>query len=631
MKFAKIFATVLVSSSVVFAEAVAVESTTQPTTSPTTKSARKFPTPAELARQMMAKKEEEKSKTQVAFINLNREFREKPAEFSLFSEEQPIFLDLIKTLQTAKDDEDLKAVLFYIGTGTGLHLSQAQEVADVLNQIQRSGKRTFIYADTYDTTSYIIASAATDVCLLEGGEIFVPGIGFETMFFKGTFDKIGVQADYVQIGEYKGAEEPFTRTEPSTELTGEMNKLVDAFYKQIVSSIASNRNLKTDSVKKAIDQAMMTAKQAKTEGWVDHLVDADGLRPLIKEQLGDEINLIHHYGEEEKPEVDFSNPFAIFQMLNNKQRPESSRPQVALVYATGTIVDGHGGSGMLGGESIGSEDIRRAMRMADRDENVKAVVIRIDSPGGSALASEAMWQSVKHVSEKKPVIISIGSMAASGGYYLASAGDHIIADPAGIVGSIGVVGGKFVLTDLYSKLGLSTKDFSRGENANLFSSNSKFDDRQKKMIQTWMKNTYEQFTDRVTKSRGSKVKNVDEIARGRIFLADDAIELGMVDQLGGLDTAITHAAEKVKLGKDDYDVTIFPPAPTFAEIISGRYREEADMPISKPKMQMQVNADSFLHLLPRDLRHTLGQQLQLMQILENRPVALMSPFVLTTK
>ena len=610
--------------------------TTQPTATqraamtkkPSTQPAKDFPTAAELAKQITDKRKAEASKLQVAYFDLTTGFTEKPADFSFFSEPAPTLRDLLERVSKARDDSDVKACLFYLGAGTGMNLSQANELRDSLVALRRAGKKTFVYADTYDTVGYTIASGATDVCLLPGGEVFLPGIGFETMFYKGAFDKLGVKADYVQIGEYKGAEEPFTRTEPSDELKGELNKLVDSYFKQITDGIAKNRNLKTEDVKRSVDSAILQAKQAVAAGWVDHLIDSDGLRGMIKDELGGDIRITHNYGADAKDTVDFSNPFAIFALLNKKEKI-SDKDKVAIIYAEGTIVDGGGGGGLLGGHSIGSEEIRRAMRLASRDDKVKAVVIRIDSPGGSALASEAMWQAVRRVEKDKPVIISVGSMAASGGYYLASAGDWIVADPTAIVGSIGVVGGKFVLTGLYDKLGLSTMTFSRGQNADLFSSTAEFSDRQKRMVTTWMKNTYDQFTDRVTSTRGQKIKDIDQVARGRIFLAADAKDLGMVDQIGGLEAAITVAADRADLDEGDYDVQVLPPPGTFADVLTGRDGGSAAGAGVLPKVQL--SADSLLQSLPANLRTSLGQQIDLMHVLEHRPVALMSPFVLTLK
>lgn len=631
------FLSILIGSSWVLAETSttrpttrSVETTASSTTQPSARSQGKnYPTPAELARKILAKQEQESRQISVAFFDLTGSVRERPADFSFFADDSQTLYELIGRMETAVEDADIQAVLVYLGSGTSLSMAQAQEVKQVLNELRRAGKKTFVYADSYDTVSYLIASAATDVCLLEGGEVFIPGIGFETMFYKGTLDKLGIHADYIQIGEYKGAEEPFTRSRPSEELQGEMNKLVDAYFRQIVDTISLERGLPTEKVKRTIDAAILTAPSAKQAGWVDHLVDPDGLRTLMKSELGDEVKLIHDYGMQDSETLDLSNPFAIFQALTRKS-PETDLPKVALIYAEGAIVDGQGGEGILGGMSVGSEDIRKAMRLALRNENVKSIVIRIDSPGGSALASEAMWQAVRRVAGQKPVVISIGSMAASGGYYLASAGDYVIADPSAIVGSIGVVGGKFVMSDLYEKLGITTMTFQRGQNAGLFSSTSRFDDRQKRMVRTWMKNTYDQFIDRVKQTRGNKIKDIDEVARGRIFLAKDAKDLGLVDELGGLSTAIKHAAKQANLRTGDYEVMVLPPPMSLADLLTGNRGPQALGDV-KPAIKLQVKADSLLKALPRDIRKVLGQQLQLMEVLENRPVALMAPFVMTDR
>ncbi|HEY0010171.1 MAG TPA: signal peptide peptidase SppA [Tepidisphaeraceae bacterium] len=621
------FAVTLACAALAFADA---EPATQPSsTQPATQPAARLPSPAELAKQIMAGREKIEDQAKVAYFDLTSAFTEKPAGFSWFGEPGPTVLDLLTRLSAAKDDASIEAVLLYAGSGSELKLTQAVEIADVLKELRDAGKKTFVYADRYDTTSYVLASAATDVAILAGGEIFVPGVGFETMFYKGAFDKLGVTADYVQIGEYKGAEEPFTRTEPTEQLKGELNKLVENYYAQIVSSISANRNVTPESVKQIIDGALLSGEAAKAAGWVDHLTDADGMRPLMKEKLGRDINLLRNYGEPQQPKVDFSNPFALLGSLN--RRPvASNKPVIAVVYAEGAIIDGSGGTGFGDGESVGSDDIRRSMRLAARDEKVKAVVIRIDSPGGSALASEAMWQAVRRVAKDKPVIISIGSMAASGGYYLASAGDTIVADPAAIVGSIGVVGGKFVLTGLYDKLGLTTTTYARGQNAGLFSSDAPFDERQKKLVQMWMKNTYDQFTARILETRREKIRDIDQIARGRIFLAAEAKELGMVDQLGGLRAALDIAAERGKLEKGKYDVTVLPAPTTLADIVNGTAADDAMTPapaLAAPQLQ----ADALLRVLPASLQQSLQRQIQLMQLLEHRPVVLMSPYLLRMK
>ena len=264
------------------------------------------------------------------------------------------------------------------------------------------------------------------------------------------------------------------------------------------------------------------------------------------------------------------------------------------------------------------------MRKAARDENVKAVVLRIDSPGGSALASEVMWQATRRLAEKKPVIVSVGNMAASGGYYLASAGDYIFADPSAIVGSIGVVGGKFVIKDLFDKLGLSTETFQKGRNADLFSQNTPFNERQRRLITNWMRGTYDQFTDRVMSTRKDKIKDIDKVARGRIFLAQQAKDLGMIDELGGTESAIAYAAGKAKLSPGSYDIRVLPSPRTIADYFTGGAGADTAMPFT-PKIT--ISPDSILRALPASTKQLITQQLQMVQLMQERPVVLMSPYV----
>ncbi|MGB7156463.1 MAG: signal peptide peptidase SppA [Tepidisphaeraceae bacterium] len=611
-----------------------------PATKPATAPA-KFPTPAELVAKMKQMRQQKDALLKVAYIDLSTPIVEKPAGFTLFGEADVTTLrSVIQRLHAARDDSDIKAVLITIGEPS-VGLAQAQEIREALAELRKTNKKTFVYADSYDTATYTIATGATDVCLLDGGEILIPGVGGEAMFAKGLLDKIGVKADYVQIGEYKGADEQYTRTAPSEELRGEMNRLMDALYGQIVEGIASHRKLAEGAVKQMIDESMMTAQVARERGFVDHLVDQDGLRELITKSIGekkdDKIDLVHRYGLEEREAVDLSSPFGFLAMLS--RRPAvSTKPAVALVYADGTIVDGSGGEGLFG-NAIGSEEIRRALRIAAKDENVKAVVIRIDSPGGSALASEVMWQAARRVAGEKPLVISVGSMAASGGYYLASAGDYIFADPAGIVGSIGVVGGKFVTKDLFDKLGLTTEAFTRGKNADLFSSNQPFDDSQRKMITSWMKQTYTQFTDRVMTTRKGKIKDIDQVARGRIFVAKDAKELGMVDELGGIERAIEYAADRADLGAGEYDVRILPAPRTLADFFGGgggaeeaasKIRPTVRLPTAGPPSAGLDPTSLFAQLGP-SMKRALSQHVWLMRLLEDRPITLMAPFVITVR
>jgi len=316
-----------------------------------------------------------------------------------------------------------------------------------------------------------------------------------------------------------------------------------------------------------------------------------------------------------------SNPFALLGALTKKPAV-STKPAVALVFADGVIVDGDGGASLTEGSTIGSDEIRRSMRDIAADNNIKCVVIRINSPGGSAVASEAMWQAVRRVGKTKPVIISVGNMAASGGYYLASAGERIFADPSAIVGSIGVVGGKFVTKDLYDKLGISTQTFSRGKNSGMFSNETEFTEQQRKMVQGWMTETYDQFTDRVMTTRGGKIRNIDDVAQGRVFIAEQAKELGLVDDIGGLDSAILYAASMAELKTDSYEVRTVPAPRSILDLI----RTSGLSTASPIRPSIQISETSILKAMPKELRSMVGEQLEILRLLQERPVVLAAPF-----
>lgn len=588
---------------------------------------KRLPTPAELIEQIKARQKEAEALPKVAFIELSGEVSERPAPLSLFrgGGGETVLSQLLERLKSARENKDVRALVMTLGPDTQMGLSQACEIRDVLASFRKTGKRTFVYADSYNTVTYLLASGASDVVLLEGGELEMPGVGLQNQFYKGLLDKIGVKGDYVQIGEYKGAEEPFTRSEPSPELKEQMTKLADGLYTQLTKGIAEARQLPVAVVQQSIDEAIVPARAALDRKLVDHLSDRDSLRRLIEGELGTkQINVLTDYDDRARGDKDVSNPLQLFLQMARKA-PPTTRDTIAVLYVQGTIVDGESGGGGLpipglsGGTQVGSETIRKTLREIGEDENVKAIVVRIDSPGGSALASEVMWQAVRRAARDRAVIVSVGDMAASGGYYLASAGDHIVAEPTSIVGSIGVVGGKFVLSGLFEKLGIGTQQYLKGRNADLYSSTSEWSERQRRLITNAMRRTYEQFTDRVMTTRRGKIADIDAVARGRIFVAAEASKLGMVDELGGLDTAIARAAEAAALDEGTYDLRSYPEPRGLSDLLGG---------LAAGGGSGGGRGDpsaGLLGLLPVDQRKVLGQQLGFLHLLSERPVILAAP------
>jgi protease IV len=602
-----------------------------------------IPSPAELMKQLRAERERKSKQPKVVYFDLSENVPDGPAAFSLFGDDRLNVRTLVERIGKAAADKNVKGLLITLGD-PGFNPSQAMEVRDALLQFRKSGKPAFVHADSYDTVSYLVASGASDVCMLEGGEIMLPGVSMEAMFARGLLDKLGVKADYVQIGEFKGADEELTRTEASKELRGEMNKLTESLYNHIIDSIAESRKLPRDVVKQTIDETILTGANAKSRGFVDHLVDQDGLRDLVTKKLGGtgsgEVDLVKDYDRQQpREQIDTSNPLALVQSLMKKpEKEESEKPAVAVIHADGVIQDGDVDNGPFGGDGVGSDNMRVALRLAVRNDNVKAIVIRINSPGGSALASEVMWQAVRRAAAKKPVVISVGDMAASGGYYLASAGDKIWADPTAIVGSIGVVGGKIVYKDLFGKLGLHTESFSQGRNAGMWSSYEPWSERQREMVHNWMKQTYEQFTERVMTTRKGKIKDIDQVARGRIFMARQAKDLGMVDEIGGITEAINDAASRVSLKPGEFDVQTLPRPKTLADYLNGTANDKEGGPNTmfnlKPKLDGKAAAaelPAILQALPPSVRMALGREIQEIRLFQDRPVVLIAPYNVTLK
>ncbi|HYE21272.1 MAG TPA: signal peptide peptidase SppA [Tepidisphaeraceae bacterium] len=594
-----------------------------------------FPTPAELMKRIKEKQAALDKQPKVAHISLSLPIVEKSPEFTLFGDSHLLTIPgLLDRLHKARDDKGLRGVLLTLSAQTELNTAQALEIKGALDELRKAGKKTYVYADSFTTPTYLAASGATDICLLSGGDLMFQGVAIEPMFFKGLFDKLGVKAEMIQIGEFKGADEQYTRVELSPESRGELDRLADGIYNLVVDRIAQSRNIKPTVVKQIIDDVFVSAKAAKDKGLVDHLIAQEELREFLQKELGaEEINLVDNYAVPKVEKFDFSNPMAALMQLGNKKKSaDDDKPKVALIHAEGEIVDGETEDGILGpSSSIGGENIRQAFRLALRDDNVKAIVLRIDSPGGSAAASEVMWQAANAAAQQKPVIVSVGSMAASGGYYLASAGDHIFADPSAIVGSIGVVGGKFVLHGLFEKLGITTETITRGKNADMWSMDKEWNDRQKRMVTNWMKATYEQFTDRIMTNRGKKIKDIDKAARGRIFLAKEAKELGLVDEIGGLTAAIKHAAGEVDLEEGKYEIKFVPGSKSLIDLLTGNVdpaTTEAGLPI---RPTIKIGSDSPLALLPAPVRAKLQQQIRLVQMMDRRPVLLVSPYTISVK
>jgi len=383
-------------------------------------------------------------------------------------------------------------------------------------------------------------------------------------FLTGLLEKVGIHAEVLQVGKYKGAGEPFTRKSLSKPLRKSLSDVANDLYVGFVETVATDRHMPGYKVKTLIDQGIFTAAAAKREGLVDRLLYEDQVREWLAKKLkADQVKLATDYGRK-KVEMDFSGftgMLKLFElMLGGKpDKQTSATPKVALVHVVGPIIEAQEQGGLFGSQSATARTIVKALEDAGKRDSVKAVVLRVDSPGGSATASDLIWRAVKRL--EKPVIASMGDTAASGGYYVAMGADQIIAARETLTGSIGVVGGKPVVAGLYEKLGLKTEVITRGENAGIYSATEPFSGEQRKLLQRMMHETYRQFVSKAAKGRGMEYTQLEKLAQGRVYSGRAAAKLGLIDRIGTLEDAIAEAKKTAGLKDSEKCEVIVLPRP----------------------------------------------------------------------
>jgi len=478
---------------------------------------------------------------------------------------------LLQRLNKAKDDEDVPAIVLQPGA---LMLGRAQlhEISRAMLAFRAAGKKIHVHSDTLTTGQYALVSSASEVCMVPTGYMFITGMYGEQLFVRGLLDKLGVTPDYFTCGDFKSAAEMFMRTEPS-EQSSEMSKwLYDGLYEGLLNTIAKGRDVSVEKATEWIDTGVFTAEDALKSGVIDVVEHHHDFEDRLRKAYGDELKFEHSYGKKSGNQIDLSSPFGIMNFYADLLAPStprrSTKPGVAIVYLEGAIMEGNGGGNPLVAQSAAfSGVIRKALDEAADDDAVKAVVFRVDSPGGSAVASEVILNAARRVAAKKPLVVSMGNVAASGGYYVACGTDTIVAESSTVTGSIGVVAGKFATTKLWNKMGITFTPIQRGKNAAMLSSANVFSDSERAALQSYMDNTYGVFKGHVQKARGDKLKKpLDDIAGGRVYTGGQALELGLVDKIGGLHDAIAMAADKADM-EDGYDVRIVPRPKGFMELL----------------------------------------------------------------
>ncbi|MBM3216712.1 signal peptide peptidase SppA [Candidatus Poribacteria bacterium] len=485
---------------------------------------------------------------------------------------------IVRQLRAAAEDENVAGALLRLD-GAFPTRSDAQEIVSALGDLRREGKRVVAYADAYSGSAYLLAAAGADEVLLSPlGMVDLVGVSVQVTHYFDLMEKIGVRADLLRAGNYKTAVEPFTQSEMSPEAREMYDRLLDDLYGQLVDGVASGRKLSGEQVRSLIDGGPYTAREAQTAKLVDDLIYPDELESRIEDVLDEDI------------EIDEGQPKArqrvgglrgLLRMLSNAgsgpSTHRSRRDKLALIRVSGVIVAGGSASPLGMGGFCGADDIVDALNEAEDDPTVKAVVLRIDSPGGSAQASDMIWRAVKKTSQAKPVVASMGSVAASGGYYVAMAADEVLASEGTITGSVGVFGGKFSFAGLYDKIGVRKTVLKRGENVTIDDEGAPFSDSERERIQALIDDTYREFVTKAADDREKTFAEMDELAQGKVWTGKEALSHGLVDTVGGLSDAFKTAKERAGYSPDTkFELLELPEPVSLFELLLGGASARAD-------------------------------------------------------
>ena len=472
---------------------------------------------------------------------------------SQFATQPATLRETIEAIHKAKVDTRVKALVI-TPSATGALWAQLQEVRAALEDFRTSGKQITAYLEAGGAQEYYVASVADRVVLMPAGQLDLTGLATYELFFRGALDKLGVRPDLLHIGDYKTAANTFTEkgfTKAHLEMSQSLNR---DWYDELVRAIAAGRKKSVDEIRKLIDNGPYLADGAKKAGLVDELGYED--------QLDDERPIAGTQRLE-------ASTYAQVSVSLGRTAPGS---RIALLYATGTIASGKSSFDGLGGGVLGSDTFADWLRKVRIDPAIKAVVVRIDSPGGSAIASEVMWRELMLTREKKPVIVSMGDVAASGGYYIAVPAHWIVAEPGTLTGSIGVVTGKFVVDGTMEKIGVGTGSVSDGKFAEIYSPFKPFSPAERARVEEQMQATYELFLSRVVEGRKSTRAKIDAVAQGRVWTGHQARERGLVDEIGGLDKAIQIAKQRAKIDeKSEVDLVVYPQKPSFYDMLANPF------------------------------------------------------------
>lgn len=512
------------------------------------------------------------TKPTVVRITLSGDYPEGPVRVGLFGKPRKSLADVIRRIDHAAEDKEVAALWLRIEalkTGRG----KVHELRAAVQRFRKSGKPVYAELATAQSNQYLVAAACDQIIMPPCGILIVPGVRAEVTFYKGLLEKLGIEFELLQMGKYKGAVEPLTRTDMSPPLRESIEALIDDAYEDMVAVIAADRQMKGYKVKTLLDQGLFTAAAARKAGLIDRVCYADQLQDALRKKLqADKIKLVTDY-KKKKVDTDFSGITGMMKLVElliggKPAKATGKKPKIAVIHAVGMIIEGKSATNIFGTRAVGSTTLVKALRKAAEDQKVVGIVLRIDSPGGSGVASDLIWRETVRI--KKPIIASMGDKAASGGYYIAMGADKILAEPQTITGSIGVFGGKVVLRGLYEKIGVTTEIISRGQNSGSLATTDPFTPEERKAWMVVLKEAYRQFVGNAAKARELAYKDLEKLAQGRVYTGRMAKANGLIDELGTLKDAIAEAKKAAGLKPDaEVELMILPrPKTIFEQLFS---------------------------------------------------------------
>jgi protease IV len=525
----------------------------------------------------------------------------------------PTVRTFVDDLRKAKADARVSSVLLKPTGFESPYWAKVQEIRDAVLDFRKSGKPVYAFLEYGGDREYYLATAADRVFLMPSSPLDLKGLATYEVFLRGTLDKIGAYPDLHHIGEYKTAPNQLTEkgyTRAHKEMDESLNR---DLYEQLVRGIADGRKKNEADVQRLIDDGPFLPEDALRAGLVDDVLYEDQVEDKLRSLRGGDKGAPTSTERLRKIDGDdYARVSAAGFGLNRG-------PRIGVIYATGTITSGRSGYDPFSGSVIGADTLIDSIRQARRDASLRAIVVRIDSPGGSASASDAIWRELMIARKDRadrPIVASMSDLAASGGYYIALPAEVIVAQPSTLTGSIGIFGGKIVTGGVYEKLGANIGSTSIGKNAEIDSPARPFNPAELRKLQEQLQAFYDQFVEKVAESRHTSPEKIDQVAQGRVWTGRQAKQNGLVDVLGGLDTAVAIAKQRAKLAADsEVELVVYPPRKSFYEIVADQFNGSGE--------QLAVSTWLAAHLSKGELEALRVMRGPLAMFRRGEPLALM--------